>query len=62
MMVCIKRGGSGPPLASAYSGPCVAVRPGCKYFVVELVSVDRLKPHLGHSPLPVAAPRGEVVA
>jgi hypothetical protein len=61
-MVYIKRGGSGPPLAPAYAGPYKVVRPGHKYFVVEVggrqesVSVDRLKPHLGASPLPAASP------
>jgi hypothetical protein len=61
-MVYIRRGGSGPPLAPAYAGPYKVVRPGHKYFVVEVggrqesVSVDRLKPHLGASPLPAASP------
>ncbi len=61
-MVYIKRGGSGPPLAPAYAGPFKVIRPGRKYFVVmvggwqESVSVDRLKPHLGTSPLPAASP------
>jgi hypothetical protein len=61
-MVYIRRGGSGPPLAPAYAGPYKVVRPGHKYFVVEVggrqesVSVDRLKPHLGTSPLPAASP------
>ncbi len=61
-MVYIRRGGSGPPLAPAYAGPFKVVRPGHKYFVVEVggrqesVSVDCLKPHLGTSPLPAASP------
>jgi hypothetical protein len=61
-MVYIRRGGSGPPLAPAYAGPYKVVRPGHKYFVVEVggrqesVSVDPLKPHLGTSPLPAASP------
>jgi transposase InsO family protein len=61
-MVYTKRGGSGPPLASAYSGPYRVVEPGPKYFVVEVggrlekVSVDRLKPHTGITPVPAATP------
>jgi transposase InsO family protein len=52
-MVHVKKGGCSPPLAPAYVGPYKAVRPGPKFFVLEVgglhvsVSVDRLKPHLG---------------
>ncbi len=60
--VYVKRGGCGPPLSPAYSGPYRVIRPGCKYFLVEVggrhesVSVDRLKPHTGSSPVPVSVP------
>jgi len=61
--VYIRRGGSGPPLASNYLGPYRVLQPGVKFFRVEVgdkqevVSVDRLKPHLGvSSPTPASAP------
>jgi transposase InsO family protein len=61
-MVYIKRGGCGPPLAPSYSGPYRVAEPGPKYFVVEVggclekVSLDRLKPHTGTTPVPAATP------
>ncbi len=56
-LVYVKRGGYGPPLAPDYSGPYWVIRPGYKYFLIEVrgcqesVSVDRLKPHSGISPV-----------
>ncbi len=61
-MVYIRRGGCGPPLSPAYAGPYRVIQPGYKYFLVEVggrhesVSVDRLKPHTGTSPVPVTSP------
>ncbi len=61
-MVYVRRGGSGPPLAPAYSGPYWVVKPGYKHFLIEVrgrqeaFSVDRLKPHLGAAEAPVADP------
>ncbi len=57
-LVYVKRGGCEPPLTPAYSGPYRVIRPGCKFFLIEVggcqesVSVDRLKPHTGKSPVP----------
>ncbi len=53
-----------PGLSPAYRGPYRVRVPGAKYFVVDIggsptaVFVDRLKPHLGKSPIsPAPAPR-----
>jgi hypothetical protein len=60
--IYVKRGGPGPPLSPAYTGPFRVVRPGPKHFVLEVegrqevVTVDRLKPHQGASPPSVAEP------
>jgi hypothetical protein len=61
-LVYVKRGGCGPPLMPAYSGPYRVIPPGNKYFLIEVggrqetVSVDRLKPHSGSEPVPAAIP------
>jgi hypothetical protein len=61
-LVYVKRGGCGPPLAPAYSGPYRVIRPGRKFFLIEVggrqesVSVDRLKQHTSKSPVPEAVP------
>jgi hypothetical protein len=61
-LVYVRRGGASTPLASAYLGPFEVVKPGLKFFVVnvggrqESISVDRLKPHLGPSPTTPASP------
>jgi hypothetical protein len=60
--VYVKRGGPGSPLAPAYAGPYRVLRPGPKFFVLEVggqqetVSVDRLKPHSGNTSPDVAEP------
>lgn len=61
--VYIRRGGASPPLTPAYVGPFKVVARSPKFFSVDLgsrievVSVDRLKPHTGPSPvLPAVAP------
>ena len=60
--VYVRRGASGTPLSPVYTGPFQVLRPGKKFFVVsiggreETVSVDRLKPHLGPSPVLPASP------
>jgi hypothetical protein len=61
-LVYIKKGGCGPPLMPAYSGPYRVISPGNKYFLIEVggrqetVSLDRLKPHSGSYPVLVAIP------
>jgi hypothetical protein len=60
--VYVKRGGSSPPLASAYLGPYRVLQPGLKFFVLEVggkeekVTVDRLKIHRGTVLPQVAVP------
>jgi hypothetical protein len=60
--VYVKRGGPGSPLAPAYAGPYCVLRPGPKFFILEVggqpetVSVDRLKPHTGSTSPDVAEP------
>jgi hypothetical protein len=60
--VYVLRGGSLPPLAPRYSGPFVVLERSAKTFRLavgnreEVVSVDRLKPHLGTSPTSPAVP------
>jgi hypothetical protein len=57
-LVYVRRGGCGPPLAPAYSGPYRVICPGNKYFLIEVggrqetVSMDRLKPYSGTSLVP----------
>jgi hypothetical protein len=61
--VYILRGGSVMPLSPLYDGPFLVVKPGSKYFVVQMgnrqenVSMDRLKPHLGSDTVWPAQPR-----
>jgi transposase InsO family protein len=58
--VYVRQGGAGTPLAAPYLGPFKVVTSGPKFFSlevgekVEMVSVDRLKPHHGQH-LPVVA-------
>jgi len=58
----IRRGGASSPLSAAYSGPYSIISKATKTFVLavggrlETVSVDRLKPHLGPSPVDPASP------
>jgi len=60
--VYIRRGGSSTPLTPPYSGPFRVLRRSNKTFTVDvggrhdLISMDRLKPHLGAAPLQPAAP------
>ncbi len=63
-LVYVKRGQAAPPLTPVYQGPYTVVSRTPKYFVLDLggrqetVTVDRLKPHLGHQPMePAVAPR-----
>jgi len=52
-----------PPLAPPYLGPFAVLERGPKTFALqmgdrrEVVSVDRLKPHLGSPPVPAQPPR-----
>ena len=62
--VYIWQSGISKPLTPAYSGPYVVLERSSKSFEVDLgsrtdvISVDRLKPHLGTAPLlPASAPR-----
>ncbi len=60
----VRRGGAGPPLSPLYSGPYEVITRGPKTFTVllgdrqevEVISVDRLKPHLGTSKFSSAQP------
>ncbi len=60
--VYVRRGYCGKPLAPVYSGPYRVLRRSPKYFVLEVgdehqsYSVDRLKPHMGTSPVTPAQP------
>jgi len=60
--VYVRRGGVGPPLSPAYSGPYRVLQRQAKFFILDVggredsVSVDRLKPHLGQAPLQPALP------
>ena len=62
--VYIRQSGVSKPLTPAYSGPYAVLERSSKSFKVDLgsrtdvVSVDRIKPHLGTAPLlPASAPR-----
>ena len=63
----VQRGGVGPRLADNYTGPYLVLEKGPKVFKLQLgtrqevVSRDRLKPHLGLAP-PAAGdpPRGHL--
>jgi transposase InsO family protein len=60
--VYVRRGGVLPPLSPAYSGPFRVVSRCPKFFSVqigtrvEVITVDRLKPHVGAAPVQPAAP------
>jgi hypothetical protein len=60
--VYVRRGGVLPPLTPVYAGPYSVVKRGDKFFSIkiggrtEVVSVDRLKPHVGAAPVTPAAP------
>jgi transposase InsO family protein len=60
--VYVRRGGTIPPLSPLYVGPYKVLARQAKHFRLELggrqetVSVDRLKPHLGLTPVQPAAP------
>jgi hypothetical protein len=60
--VYVRRGGAGPPLSPLYSGPYEVITRGPKTFTVllgdrqEVISVDRLKPHLGAGKFSSAQP------
>jgi hypothetical protein len=60
--VYVRRGGTIPPLSQPYAGPYKVLRRSSKTFSLDIggrtetVSVDRLKPHQGASPVAAAAP------
>ncbi len=60
--VYIRKGGTVPPLAALYTGLYQVVEQRPKTFTVlvgkklEVVSVDRLKPHMGLGPFQLAEP------
>jgi len=61
-LVYVRVDGSSPPLAPQYRGPYRVLSRGPKFFSLQIgdqpdtVSVDRLKPHLGSSPVQPAVP------
>ena len=60
--VYVQRGSAAPPLTPIYQGPYKVKEKGPKYFMVEVggrteaVTVDRLKTHLGTTPVEPAVP------
>ena len=60
--VYMRRGGVVPPLAPQYQGPYEVLARSQKFFSLavggrtEVVTVDRLKPHLGRAPVSAASP------
>jgi hypothetical protein len=62
IFVYVRRGGSGPPLSALYAGPYRVLRREKKFFELEMggrkevITVDRLKPHLGPTPVSAAVP------
>ena len=60
--VYVRRGAVAPPLTPLYQGPYAVISRGPKFFHVavggrdETITVDRLKPHRGHSPVVPASP------
>jgi len=60
--VYVRKGGPGTPLSPLYSGPYQVLSSGPKVFKlrvgerVEVVSIDRLKPHRGAAPVQPAQP------
>jgi hypothetical protein len=61
-LVYVRRGGVAHALAPNYAGPYRVLRRGEKTFIIKVgereeeVSIDRLKPHMGQSPLQPAVP------
>lgn len=53
--VYVQRGNAAPPLTPLYQGPYAVKNRGPKYRS-EVISVDRLKPHLGTAPVTPAQP------
>jgi len=62
-LVYVRRGGTLPPLSPPYDGPYAVLQRGPKFFKLrigereEVVSVDRLKPHMGAAAAEAAQPR-----
>jgi hypothetical protein len=60
--VYLRKGGTVPPLSPLYQGPYKVLDRREKFFKLEVrgqpevISVDRLKPHLGTAPVSAAAP------
>jgi hypothetical protein len=60
--VYVRKGGTVPPLSPLYQGPYKVLGRREKFFKLEVggqpevVSVDRLKPHLGTAPVSAASP------
>ena len=60
--VYVQRGSVAPPLTPLYQGPYAVSKRGPKFFSVEVggrtevITVDRLKPHLGPAPITPAQP------
>jgi hypothetical protein len=60
--VYVRKGGTVPPLSPLYQGPYKVLERRDKFFKLEVggqpevISVDRLKPHLGTAPVSAAAP------
>ena len=58
----MQRGGVGPPLADNYAGPYLVLEKGPEVFKLlvgrreEVITRDRLKPHVGLAPPAVAEP------
>ncbi len=58
----VRRDGQRPPLAQLYEGPYAVISRGEKTYKLQMgpreivVSIDRLKPHLGPAELQVAVP------
>ncbi len=65
--VYVRKGGMVPPLSPLYQGPYRVLDRREKFFKLEVggqpevVSVDRLKPHLGTAPVSAASPPREVI-
>ena len=60
--VYVRKGGVSTPLSQLYHGPYRVKEKQAKFFKItmggrdEIVSVDRLKPHLGTAPVNAASP------
>jgi hypothetical protein len=61
-LIYVRKGGTVPPLSPLYQGPYKVLERRDKFFKLEVggqpevISVDRLKPHLGTAPVSAAAP------